>query len=128
MAAPLIGIIANTDKDGADSVVSQLRAKFAAAGAECRLEEKTARLVVASDGLPIGELVDEVELVVLLGGDGTILHFAATVGKDVKPIAAINIGNLGFLTSPRPSVTSFIAYEQSPRWPSSLMRTSITER
>ncbi|MEM7015166.1 MAG: NAD(+)/NADH kinase [Verrucomicrobiota bacterium] len=98
MATPRIGIIANTDKDGANSVVMQLRAKFAAAGAECRLEEKTAKLVAASEGLAVEELIEEVELVVLLGGDGTILHFAETIGKDVKPIAAINIGTLGFLT------------------------------
>ena len=98
MAAPRIGIIANTKKDGAAGVVRELRAKIATAGASCQLEEKTAALIGVQDGLDVKELMDDIDLVVLLGGDGTILHFVESVGAEVKPIAAINIGTLGFLT------------------------------
>ncbi|MFT5465010.1 MAG: NAD+ kinase [Verrucomicrobiales bacterium] len=98
MDGPLTGIIVNTEKPGAADVLQQLLAKFEAAGIETRLEEKTAQLIGKSDGRNVLELMDEIDLVVLLGGDGTILHFVEAVGARVKPIAAINIGTLGFLT------------------------------
>lgn len=98
MAAPRIGIIANTQKPEAPEVLARLRAAFAGMGIQCQLERATAALLGDPGGLPIRELAARVDLLVLLGGDGTILHLAKELGAHVKPIAAINIGTLGFLT------------------------------
>ncbi|RFC46507.1 MAG: NAD+ kinase [Verrucomicrobia bacterium] len=98
MAAPRIGIVANTQKPEAPQVLAGLRAAFARMQLHCLLETDTAALLGDPDGIPIQDLAGQVDLLVLLGGDGTILHLAKQLGSQVKPIAAINIGTLGFLT------------------------------
>ena len=46
----------------------------------------------------IADLGRKADLLVVLGGDGTILNVVGQLGDDIKPIFGINIGSLGFLT------------------------------
>lgn len=46
----------------------------------------------------INELVKFCDVVLTLGGDGTIIHFAKYAAKFSKPILGINLGRLGFVT------------------------------
>ncbi len=46
---------------------------------------------------PIEQVVKEVDLLLALGGDGTILHTARLVGAHGTPILGIRLGGLGFL-------------------------------
>ncbi len=46
---------------------------------------------------PRSDIPAKVEIVVSLGGDGTILQTAGTVGDLGKPILGVNLGKLGFL-------------------------------
>ncbi len=64
-----------------------------------RIEARTAR----DDGRrrkgrACGSLARECEILVALGGDGTILQVVHEMGEDSKPIFGINLGSLGFLT------------------------------
>ncbi len=47
--------------------------------------------------LPIEKLYDEADLVIALGGDGTILDCAKKMAKRSKPILGINLGHLGYM-------------------------------
>lgn len=47
--------------------------------------------------LPIEKLYDEADLVIALGGDGTILDCAKKMAKRAKPILGINLGHLGYM-------------------------------
>lgn len=47
--------------------------------------------------LPVEKLYDEADLVIALGGDGTILDCAKRMAKRNKPILGINLGHLGYM-------------------------------
>ncbi len=100
MAATHIGIVANIDKPNAREVLTQLRGSLLQCDLEVTLETESARLLDGGD-LPhaeLTELADLSDLLIVLGGDGTILHVTGkTLGHPV-PIMGINIGTLGFLT------------------------------
>jgi len=96
--APRVGIITNPSKPGAGRLLEDLLARFAAADIPVSLEDGTARFAGATCGVELGRLADEVDVLVVLGGDGTILWVLRQLNERIKPIAAINTGTLGFLT------------------------------
>jgi NAD+ kinase len=57
----------------------------------------TASLIGASPAPP-GEFTQRADLIVVLGGDGTLLGVARHIGERESPILGINMGGLGFLT------------------------------
>lgn len=97
MSPKTVGLIANTLKPGAEELVTQLRSDFGAAGVKVLLESATAELI-GERGKQITELGAEADLLVVLGGDGTILQVVGSLHDVIKPVFGINIGSLGFLT------------------------------
>ena len=62
-------------------------------------EEMKSKCGYDARGAALGrsDVPGKVDVVVSLGGDGTILHTAGTVGDLAKPILGVNLGKLGFL-------------------------------
>jgi NAD+ kinase len=54
-------------------------------------------------GIPREELSRQCDLLIVVGGDGSLLHAAHTVVNDTIPVLGINRGRLGFLTDIRPT-------------------------
>jgi len=58
-----------------------------------------------------GEIGRAAELVVVLGGDGTLIHAATLLEGRAAPILGVNLGNLGFMTEV-PQGELFLALEE----------------
>lgn len=50
-------------------------------------------------------ITPELDMIIVLGGDGTLLHIAEMAARHAIPVLGINLGNLGFLTEFRTDET-----------------------
>ena len=98
-----VGIVAKSHLRAAVPHLVDIAAWLRARGIEAIFESATAALMSSADGHRIADklaLVEMVDMVVVLGGDGTLLSMAdciAAAGKSI-PILGVNFGSLGFLT------------------------------
>jgi NAD+ kinase len=103
-AITAVGIVAKRGLRAAGDHLGNLGDWLQARRIAAVYESDTAALAGLDEpGLPREGLVREVDLVVVLGGDGTLLGMAtqiAVAGLDI-PILGVNFGSLGFLTETR---------------------------
>jgi NAD+ kinase len=96
-----VGVVAKPDAAQAAGIVRQLVDWLAARRLTVLLDKETAGLVA---DLPLpqtsrSDLPGQVDVIVVLGGDGTLLSVARAVGTLGVPILGVNLGGLGFLTA-----------------------------
>ncbi len=78
-------------------VVGWLRARTI----DVLLDTTSAALLNEEGGLPTTQLAEKADVLLVLGGDGTILHAARLASERSIPILGVNMGGLGFLTEVR---------------------------
>lgn len=95
-----VGIVAKADRPDAPGAVRELVGWLRARGREVVVDQETAQLLPASvTAVERAVLPARVDLIVVLGGDGTLLAVARLVGGSRVPILGVNLGGLGFLTA-----------------------------
>src|SRR5204863_6896846 len=93
-----IGLIAHPGKPGVGELIKSLTAEFTRFSMSTLLEKETAAVSGQSSESTIAQLGGKADLLVVVGGDGTILNVAGHLGESSPPIFGINVGSLGFLT------------------------------
>lgn len=99
----MIGLIAHAAKPEARAVVRAVVKALRDRKMAFSLEKNTAALAGRKSPLDERALAKEAELLLVMGGDGTILRVVHKLGANIRPVFGINIGSLGFLTCAGPA-------------------------
>jgi NAD+ kinase len=98
-----IALMGRKDLDSLSETFLTLQDYLSTGGYELLVEEKTAYL--AKETLPLvpaNQLSQRADLLVVIGGDGSLLSAAHIAVDQYLPVLGINRGRLGFLTDIRP--------------------------
>jgi NAD+ kinase len=91
-----VGIVPRLHSEPAAQLARDMIAKLAERGVQAVVENEA-----CVSGLPCApgrELAAKTDLIVVLGGDGTLIHAAGLCAGREVPILGVNMGTLGFLT------------------------------
>lgn len=93
-----VGFVIKPHAPEAEKALGELIQYFERKGIECHLEEAAAEKLGLERGVKREEIPSRVDLVIVLGGDGTLLTIAHLAAKEKIPVMGVNLGSLGFLT------------------------------
>ncbi|HEY8966730.1 MAG TPA: NAD(+)/NADH kinase [Candidatus Methylacidiphilales bacterium] len=104
-----IGVVANQTKPGTAAVVAELHDRARSHRLAFLYDEETAPLLnrkrkkgeKAVKGLPLAALAKKIDLLLVIGGDGSLLRVVHGIYPSPVPILGVNLGRLGFLTALR---------------------------
>lgn len=106
MATPFkkIGLIGKHGDPNVKETLHRLCDYLATKECEVIVEETTSRLLngTPQPSLPEIDLPSRSDLVIVVGGDGTLLHAARVLANQNTPLLGINLGRLGFLVDISP--------------------------
>ncbi|MBU4200216.1 MAG: NAD(+)/NADH kinase [Verrucomicrobia bacterium] len=94
-----IGIFANCDKPSAPSVLCQLNRLAPRLSVRLLAMEPAAQFLPCAACVTPEELIRRIDLLLVLGGDGTMLSAIRLLQGRNIPVLGVNLGSLGFLTS-----------------------------
>ena len=98
-------VLAHTGRENALSSARQAINQLTKAGVEVRVTEEEAPALACSGAtvLPAGPAAAEgAELVIVLGGDGSLLRAAELARPTGTPLIGVNLGHVGFLAEAEP--------------------------
>lgn len=98
-AVRTVGIVSKPGTDRGTTAVPELLEWLGARGIQVRMDQETASYIPGAVGLSRPAVPDGADLLILLGGDGTLLSAARAIGGRGIPLFAVNFGGLGFLTA-----------------------------
>ena len=99
-----IALVVHPDRSRAAELARELADWLTAAGHEIRLPHDDAIAAgLPALGRPESEVVTDLDLVVSLGGDGTMLRTVDLVATADVPVMGVNLGQLAYLSEVEPS-------------------------
>jgi NAD+ kinase len=94
-----VGIFSKPNVLAAVDVVPRVVKLLRDRGIAMRMDAYTARYCGLPDGLDREDVPEGCDLVIVMGGDGTLLSAARAIQGREIPLFAVNLGGLGFLTA-----------------------------
>ena len=94
-----VGVFSKPGVPAARELAPRLLEWLRARGLKIRCDKETAEYAGGGDFYPRTEVPEGCELVIVLGGDGTLLSAARAMGGREIPLFPVNLGGLGFLTA-----------------------------
>ncbi len=92
-----IGFVLNLEKPEAAQIAREQVPWLLERGRTVLVGAEHAGFAPGVKAVPEAELGSQIDVLVVLGGDGTLLHGAGVVGERRVPVLGINLGRLGFL-------------------------------
>lgn len=92
-----IGVISNPEKERVKEAVERILRWGEGKGVDFLLDEPSSSFIRAGGGVDRRTVGDLSDVVIALGGDGTILSIVEEVGAKGIPILGVNLGKRGFL-------------------------------
>jgi NAD+ kinase len=94
-----VGIISKPSAAAGAELAPQIICWLRDRDIEVRCDGETAAYAPTETGMPRGDVPEGCDLLIVLGGDGTLLSAARAIGKREIPLFPVNLGGLGFLTA-----------------------------
>lgn len=98
-----IAIIAKPHGDRVKNLLEEIIRFLTEHGKTILKEKRTAGVLGDSEYTSDEDIRENADLIIVLGGDGTLISAVRILGKKETPIIGINLGRLGFLTETRAS-------------------------
>jgi NAD+ kinase len=92
-----VGMVLHPERDSAEAVNAVLGWAARNNAAVYGIEDEIARLNCAATGVPAAEIGRRSDLLVSIGGDGTMLRAMRLADGRRAPVLGVNLGKLGFL-------------------------------
>jgi NAD+ kinase len=93
-----VGFVIKPHAPQVDKILVELIQYFETKSIKCLLEDVAAMKFQRKDGVPRENIPEQVDLVIVIGGDGTLLSVAHLAAQKNVPVMGVNLGGLGFLT------------------------------
>jgi NAD+ kinase len=93
-----VGFVIKPHAPRVEQILEELIKYFRTRKIECLLEDVAALKLQRQDGIPRENVPEQVDLVIVFGGDGTLLSIAHLAAQKNVPVMGVNMGRLGFLT------------------------------
>lgn len=99
-----VGLVPHHERAVAHDLARWARTWFLERGIEVRVPEPDAAVAGLEDcAVPVASFAKGLDLVLVLGGDGTMLHAVQLVYPEPVPILGVNAGQLGYLSAIEPN-------------------------
>ena len=98
--ATKVGLVSRLDGDAALKVALKLYKGMTKKGLKVLPEEQLSQIAKLAGGVPFSKM--DADLIVTVGGDGTVLKTCMSIPKPETPILAVNMGRRGYLTEVDP--------------------------
>ena len=103
----VVAVIPNLDKRGAADVVGKLGVILKKENIKAYLPDNICGTVFLH--APVDELNTLADVIITIGGDGTIIRYAKRAALDNKPVLGINAGRMGYLANIEQNELSLIS-------------------